>query len=739
MRKTLATSAVLLRYGWHSAWGALLFKQPRATLRTLMLFTFSFLPLLYFYQSYRAFERLGDSQFLNRMFTEWKLPAEALIGSYPIWAGVPQLVGMGIALMFLSMFPAGIFAVYLMGQRKGFDTDLEWMRTFPISLRSALWGRLLQSTVLQPYVILVILPFLLTFVIVRGDNLVFSIVSATLLSWIGMLAASSLGLLLHDFTTFYLTPARLRDFRFLVLVLSMAAFFLIYFPFIMNEGFYWRTIYHIAPGIQSSGLLHVMTVLLSGEVSSLLPLLSLLGSVLVLAQGSVIISEKIVNQGSPAQEQANKKEWRFLTSLLDTLSPVMRREMRVLLRDRSQWVSMMTGPLFALGFMIWCSLGNQSFAQGKNLFFMILILYLMMTGLALQVLFQRERPSLWFYAVMPRPLSKVLREQLKVPIALFGLVYGAVFLAFAPHSFWQDSDSLSYPALGLFFAFTTERHYRSVALMSYTPTAENPVGKPLHLMIWMILTPAFAALVLHGEVWNVAAFFIFYTSLVAIHEKKVLASEDFLIDPSYPISRRANLAQGFLAALIYTFALATCNNLAFLFGLNLSIHFLVAALTLWALHYYFSSRNVHDVPVYFGAVRGLDLFILGLGCALIIRAAGFWDRMTSDSAFLEHIYDPREFPAAPATAVLVFILIARSVAEELIFRGLIQRGLGSRLVWPLAIMISAGLASFCHRPQDFGSIFLTSLGSGLLYHRTKVLWPGIILAIAIQSLRLFGF
>jgi membrane protease YdiL (CAAX protease family) len=180
------------------------------------------------------------------------------------------------------------------------------------------------------------------------------------------------------------------------------------------------------------------------------------------------------------------------------------------------------------------------------------------------------------------------------------------------------------------------------------------------------------------------------------------------------------------------------RGVALLFDLNLSVEFLAAAATLWALHYYGSSREVKDLPVYFGAVRILDLLFLGLAGIFILRASGFWDRMTSASAFLEHIYDLRMYPAFPATAVLLFITLARSVTEEYIFRGLIQRGLASRLVWPLAVIISAGLTALCHKPQDFGPILLTSLGSGLLYHRTKVLWPGIFLALAVQSLRILA-
>lgn len=739
MRETLATSAVLLRYGWRSLLGGLLSKHESLTMRLLMLFTFSYLPLLYFYQNYRTLQRLADNESLGRMIVDWKVPPAAFVASSPIWTGLPQLVWLGICVMLLSIFAGSILAVHLMAHPQRTDKDMEWMQTFPVRTRSILWGRLLQSSLIQPYFFLLVLPFLLCFSIIRGQNLGFSIVTAALLGWMAMLVASSLGIIINSFVSFRLTPGRQRDFRFLATFLLIAAFFLIYFPFIMNEGVYWRAIFRMAPVLQDSPVIHLMERLLRGETSSILPLFALFAGVLALAQGCVVISEGIVTQAASSPQESKKQESRVLAKLLDSFTPVVRREIRILMRDRSQWATLMSGPMIALGYTIWNSFGDQSLAQGRSLLLMSVMMYLMMTGLSLQVIFQRERPSLWFYAAMPMRLSAVLREQRKVPAVLFGLVYALTFVAVAPQIFWQDADSVLRLALGLAFIFVAEKHFRSVALLSYTPAPENTVGKPLHLMIWLSLTPALSFLVIEADAWNVAAFLIPFTALAHGYEKKVLALEEYLIDPSYRVPRRADLSQGFLAAMIYTFALITANGLASFLHFNLSVEFLAAAAMLLALHYYGSSREVDDLPAYFGAVRVLDLLFLMLAGNFILQAAGMWDKMTSASTFLERLYDLRIHPAAPATAVLLFISLARSVTEEYIFRGLIQRGLSSRLGWPWAVIISAGLTSLCHKPQDFGPILLTSLGSGLLYHRTKVLWPGIILALAVQSLRILGY
>jgi len=737
MRETLANSMVLLRYGWRSAWEALFPKQQSPALRLLMMCTFSYLPFLYFYQNYRTFKRLGESESLNQLLTLWKLPPAALTESAPLWAGTPHIISLGIGAMLVAILLGAIPGVFLMSHRKEPDTELEWLQTFPITMRSVLWGWLLQSTLIQPYLILLILPFLFSFVMVRGHHVAFSLVNASLLGWIAMFAASSLGRLLHYFVSFRLTPSRQRDSRVLVVFLMTAAFFLIYFPFIMNEGVYWHTIFRLAPILQSSGIADGMAVLLSGDASSLIPLIILFGAALVLAQGSVLISERLVARGPAAPKPTNKKDSRFLEALLDILSPVLRREIRIYLRDRSQWASMMAGPLFALGFFIWSSVGDSGPSQGKNLLLLCVILYLMIMGLGLQALSQRERPGLWFYAATPMRLSEVLREQRKVPFVMFGLMFGTALVVFVPVHAWLDTGFMSRVALSIPFVFTCERHYRSVALRSYSP-AESAASKPLLLSIWLALTPAFIMIVFEGDPWNVGAFLNLFAALTFSYEKKVLALEDELMDPSYRITPKADLAQGLAAALFYTFALIISNAVAHFFRLDLSVQFLIAAATLWTLHYYYSTREVKDVPNYFGNVRLLDLLFLGLMGGFLLRAAGFWDRLTNDSAFLQHIYDLKDYPEAPLAAVMLFVVIARSVTEELIFRGLIQRGLSSRMAWPLALVTSAGLTTLCHKPQDFGPIFLTSLGAGLLYHRTQVLWPGILLTIAVQSLRVFG-
>lgn len=739
MRETLATSAVLLRYGWRSTLGAFLSKQESLPLRMLMVFTFSYLPLMYFYQNYKTLKSLGDSESLKTLIIDWKLPPAAFVASSQVWSGLPHMVWLGLCVILLAIFFVGILAVHLTSYRKDGDTDLQWMQTFPVTMRSILWGRLLQSTMLQPYFFLLVLPFLLCFAIVRRENLAFSIVTASLIGWLGMLGISSLGMIFNCFVSLRLTPGRQRDIRFLATFLLLTAFFLIYFPYISNEGAFWRTIFRMSPFLQDSLVIRFMERLLRSDASSIIPLLSLLAGVLVLAHGSVVISAGIVTRGSEAQDEPIQKESRLLASLLHLFNPIVRRELRTLIRDRSQWATLMTGPLLALVFVIYNSFGTESLLHGRSFLMLCLMMYIMVTGFCLQMIFQRERPGLWFYAATPVLLSDVLRAQWKVPSVVFGLFYGLAFLAFAPQSFWQDTDALVRLPLGLYFAFTAQKHLRTVALLSYAPARENTVVKPLHLTIWLSLTPPLTFLVFEGEVWSVGAFLILFTGLAHTFEKKVLALEDDLIDPSYPIPRKADLAQGFLAALVYVFALMTANGVASILNFNLSVQFLTAALTLWGLHCYYSACNAEDVPVSFGSVRILDLLVLGLAGTFILRAAGFWDRMTSGSAFLEHIYSLSDYPAAPATAVLLFIVIARSVTEELIFRGLIQRGLSSRIAVPFALIISAGLTGLCHKPQDFGPIFLTSVGSGLLYHRTKVLWPGIALAIGVQGLRLFGF
>ncbi|HET9241579.1 MAG TPA: CPBP family intramembrane glutamic endopeptidase [Oligoflexus sp.] len=739
MRETLATSSVLLRYGWRSTLGAFLSKQQSLTLRALMVFSFSYMPLMYFYQNYKTLKSLGDSESLQILLVDWKLPPAAFVATSQVWSGLPQMVWLGISVILLAIFFVSILAVHLTAYRKEGDPDLEWMQTFPITTRSILWGRLLQSTMLQPYFFLLVLPILLCFAIVRGENLAFSIVTASLIGWMVMLGTSSLGMIFNCFVSLRLTAGRQRDIRFLATFLLIAAFFSVYFPYISHEGVFWRTIFWMSPFLQDSLAIHFMERLLRSDASSIIPLLSLLAGVLVLAHGSVVISAGIVARGSEAQDEPIKKESRFLASLLNLFNPIVRRELRTLIRDRSQWATLMTGPLLALAFVIYNSFGIESLPHGRSFLTLCLMLYILMIGLSLQMIFQRERPGLWFYAATPVLLSDVLRAQSKVASVLFGLVYAVAFVVFVPSGFWQDTDSLVRLPLGLYFALTAEKHFRTVALLSYAPARENTVVKPLHFMIWLALTPALTFLVLKGEVWSVGAFLILFTGLAHTFEKKVLALEHDLIDPSYPIPCKADLAQGFLAALIYVCALMTTHGIASFFNLNLSVQFLTAAVTLWGLHCYYSACTAEDVPVYFAAVRFLDLLFLGMGCAFILRTAGLWDRVTSGSAFLEHIYSLSHYPAAPATAVLLFIVIARSVTEELIFRGLIQRGLASRMAMPLALIISAGLTTLCHKPQDFGPIFLTSLGSGFLYHRTKILWPGIALAIAVQSLRLFGF
>lgn len=92
-----------------------------------------------------------------------------------------------------------------------------------------------------------------------------------------------------------------------------------------------------------------------------------------------------------------------------------------------------------------------------------------------------------------------------------------------------------------------------------------------------------------------------------------------------------------------------------------------------------------------------------------------------------------ETPAQWTWTILALVVVA-PVAEEIMFRGLFQRGLQHRLRPTPALLISSLVFAAIHvQVLTFPVLFVLGLEFGWLYQRTGSLWPGIV-AHAVNNL-----
>ena len=92
--------------------------------------------------------------------------------------------------------------------------------------------------------------------------------------------------------------------------------------------------------------------------------------------------------------------------------------------------------------------------------------------------------------------------------------------------------------------------------------------------------------------------------------------------------------------------------------------------------------------------------------------------------------------SSPEWLLITGIVIAPFV-EELVFRGFIFEGLKQRYTWKKAALISSGLFSIMHlQPLAILPIFILGYIFAYLYHKSKSIWPGIVLHVSSNALAL---
>ena len=171
-------------------------------------------------------------------------------------------------------------------------------------------------------------------------------------------------------------------------------------------------------------------------------------------------------------------------------------------------------------------------------------------------------------------------------------------------------------------------------------------------------------------------------------------------------------------------------------GLFVGLAELVLLIPVWAL-------VLHKYRVGWDALgmRGFQISVLPLGCGLMILSylfnlvygafvAVFGLRMQVD---LVAIFAELSSP----WWLLVAGIVVAPVVEEIFFRGFVFAGLAQRYDWRVAALISSGLFALIHfQPLAIPAIFILGCIFAYLYHRSRSIWPAVLMHVSTNALAL---
>ena len=624
------------------------------------------------------------------------------------------------------------------------DGDLEWLVTLPVERSTLLWGRLLERSASNLSGMFALFPAYVMIAWYSGHQW-FAIPFALLATALLLPLAALLHTLIDTGLRLWLAASQLRNLQavlslmngpliYLVIALGMpgASNFVIDWTRSFPAWGVWLPPAVLMQLLQAHSLTQgaALALLLAAQAAVLL----VTGVALMRWQlrhgvvGSGVREsgrKKAVDTAATAEEQG----WRL------PLSPVMRRELRLLARDRNFLVQTLVLPLIMVlsqlvfnGKLDTIGQFGQTPMVAAAIAFGLGVYVLMLS--AFQTL-NNEGNALWLLFTVPRSVESVLKEKARlwsVLALIYPLMIAAITAASAPQLTWQMLVLLLIVLAGIPIYSTIAV---ALGVFACDPTA-NEVHKrirPTYSYLFMLLA-SFYTWSLYTSVWSQKVVVMVLSAALALALwQKARDALPYLLDPGASPPARVSASDGLIAATGF-FVLQALIALFMMRGRTeptpqvMTVAFGAAGMLVYAMmRYIYWRAKTTGVPVILPAlVPGASwlhaLRVAAAPCALACAVA------------LAYLYALRyghvDIPAGTLLPggrlwLIALAVVAAPLCEEFIFRGLIYGGLRRSLpVWP-AVAVSAAIFAVVHPPISMLPVFVVGLCTAWTYERSKTL------------------
>jgi len=612
------------------------------------------------------------------------------------------------------------------------DWDLEWLVTLPVPRATLLWARVLERTVTNATGMLMLWP---TCVVIGWyGGLRWWTIPAATLTTLALLAVSSMLRTLADTgLRLSLPPSQLRNLQAAVSVVAMPLIYLTISLSVPGPGIAlgWAESF---PGWTLWTPPGLVIRSLDGGAPGLALLLA--AQVAVILYAGIALLQKQLADGVVAT--GTREAGRQTTSAgpLRILpgTPLQRRELRLLARDRNFLVQSLLIPVIVIASQMFFTGALRDMAQlGSDPKLLASIAFGLGSYVLVLSAFQTvntEGQSLWMLYTFPDTLARMLREKAALWAAL-ALAYPAVVFAVGIASGASVDIRLlvlmAQVAIGIpVFALIAV----ALGVWACDPLAQEAHARvrPTFIYLYMMLASLYGY-GLYTDAWpRRLAVVVLLAALALALWQKARDALPFLLDPTAAPPSRVSAADGMLAAVAF-FAVQAIAFFALHEGAgppalsDLALAFAIAGAIVWLLvRLVYWRTGATGVPA---LLRGRLSGTLGWGaaCGLPAIAVGF-----SWMAGLRHF--GVAIPAVALDGHVAWLVALASVAaplfEEFIFRGLIFNGLRRSLRLLPALGASAAVFAVIHPPLSMLPVFVLGVCAGCAYERGKGLLAPIV-------------
>ncbi|MTV37351.1 CPBP family intramembrane glutamic endopeptidase [Duganella radicis] len=645
------------------------------------------------------------------------------------------------------------------------DWDLEWLVTMPVERATLLWGRVLERSASNFLGYFALMPAF--GVIAWHSGHTWTALPVALLAAAVLLPLAAMLYTLADTgLRMWLPASQLRNMQAVAGLVNLP---LIYFVMALGmpqaSGFAmdWARGFPTWVGWTPPGL--VLQAIQAQDLAQFAARAALLlAQVILLMWGGMALLRHQLRHGvvnSGARETVRGKQQtaapradalpvpaRGLRALLAALlSPIKRRELRLLSRDRNFMFQTLLLPVIIIGSqMVFNGKLNSLAELGEHHTLAAAIafglgVYMLMLS-AFQTL-NNEGQVLWLLYTVPRSIESVLKEKAQLWGTLT-LIYPAAVLGIAA---WYSTE-FEWDMLVLALSVAAGIPIYSMIAVSLGVFACDPQAvdvrtrvRPTYVYLYMLLA-SFYTWSIYTSVWSQKLVVLVLTASMALALwQKARDSLPYLLDPAAAPPARVSTADGLIAAT--AFFILQALVLMFFDKVStqaITIAFGIAGLTVYGLMrlVYWRSKAA-GVPA---MLRGVDWAVSlrsAAIAALVACAAG-----VGYMAAIQHTAMWAEIQkAAAATSgsrlwILALSVVAAPLCEEFIFRGLIYGGLRRSMRALPAMVMSAAIFAVVHPPLSMLPVFVLGLCSAWTYERSKTLLAPMLVHAAYNAV-ILGF
>ncbi|WP_343730101.1 type II CAAX endopeptidase family protein [Duganella sp.] len=620
------------------------------------------------------------------------------------------------------------------------DWDLEWLVTMPVERGTLLWGRVLERSASNLAGWFALLPAF--GVIAWHSGHAWSVLPVALLASATLLPlAAMLHTLADTGLRMWLPAAQLRNMQAVTGLFNLP---LIYFVMALGmpqaNGFAmdWARAFPgwvswTPPGLILQAIQAQDGAQLAARVALLLAQTALLmwaGMALLRHQ----LRHGVVNSGqresarrvSPTTvSAAGPRAW-----LATVVSPIKRRELRLLSRDRNFMFQTLLLPVIIIGSqMVFNGKLNSLGELGEHHTLAAAIAF----GLGVYVLmlsaFQtlnNEGHVLWLLYTVPRSIESILKEKAQLWGALT-MAYPAVVLAitgyYTTHFEWTQ--------LVLVLSVIAGIPIYSMIAVSLGVFACDPQAvdvrtrvRPTYVYLYMLLA-SFYTWSIYTSVWSQKLVVLVLTASMALALwQKARDSLPYLLDPAAAPPARVSTADGLIAAT--AFFILQAFVLLFFDKISLqavTVAFSIAGVTVYGLMrlVYWRSKAAGVPAIVRGMNWGVALRNAAIAAAAACAAGIAYMMAIQHTALWAEIAKAAAATRGSRGWILALAVVAAPLCEEFIFRGLIYGGLRRSMNAVPAMVMSAAIFAVVHPPLSMLPVFVLGLCAAWTYERSKTL------------------